>query len=591
MLIRRVMVLPAIALAVALLGAPNASAIQFGSGDFTGNVDITLSYGLTFRAADRDTAIIGRQNGGAAHSINGDNGNLNYNNGDITSNRGKASFEIDLGYGGFGFFSRFFTFYDYEIVDGDTRRTALSQEAIDRVGRDLRLLDAYASYFGSLGSGFIDVRAGNMVLNWGESAFIQGGLNSINPVDVGLLRGAGSEVKDALTAVPRIDVAVGAGSRFSAEGYYDITYEETIIDPVGTFFSVTDLAGPGGEHVFLNFGEPFPGGPTDDPPLLGANAAVVRGDDRLAKDGGQFGVALRYFEPNLGDTEFGFYYQHTHSRLPLISGMTGTLAGAAGGDYAGSARYFLEYPEDIDVLGFSLATYVPWTSTALSGEVTYKIDQPLQVDDVELLFAALSPLGQLTDSAKIFWLNQLGVFGFEEEIPGYRRKDVLQAQVTFTQLFGPGLGADQSVILLETGFNHVSDMESQDVLRYDAGGTYTSGTEAFTQVGVQPETESPDGFADDFSWGYRALARMEFNSAIASVNLIPKVAWLHDVSGNTPAPILNFREGRKTITFGLAAQYLLAWQLDLTYSNSFGGGRYNLRADRDFFSASLSYAF
>jgi hypothetical protein len=134
-------------------------------------------------------------------------------------------------------------------------------------------------------------------------------------------------------------------------------------------------------------------------------------------------------------------------------------------------------------------------------------------------------------------------------------------------------------------------MEAQDSLRYDAGGTYTSGTDTFTQLGLQPATEGEQGFATNFAWGYRLLYRIEFLNAVGVWNLIPRVGWQHDVNGTTPAPITNFKEDRKQVTLGLTADYLARWQVNVTYNNSFGAGRYNVRSDRDFVAGSVSYAF
>src|SRR5581483_6898833 len=57
-----------------------------------------------------------------------------------------------------------------------------------------------------------------------------------------------------------------------------------------------------------------------------------------------------------------------------------------------SGRYFDEYPEDIKMLGASFNANLGTTGIAWQGEVSYKHGVPLQVDDVELLFAALSAL-------------------------------------------------------------------------------------------------------------------------------------------------------------------------------------------------------
>src|SRR5690606_10829713 len=162
--------------------------------------------------------------------------------------------------------------------------------------------------------------------------------------------------------------------------------------------------------------------------------------------------------PDLNNgTEIGLYYINYHSRLPLISGRTGTVAGIgnaagtataiggaaqglaaglpyaaaiataanaavgaaanAGGnlslltatqyatlganlavagtapadisrnasniathEYAQTARYFTEFPEDIKLLGLSFNTQLQSSGIALQGEVSYRMDMPLQYD-------------------------------------------------------------------------------------------------------------------------------------------------------------------------------------------------------------------
>ncbi len=60
-------------------------------------------------------------------------------------------------------------------------------------------------------------------------------------------------------------------------------------------------------------------------------------------------------------------------------------------EYAQTAHYFTEYPDDIQLFGVSFNTQLGTTGVALQGEVSYRQDVPLQYDDVELLFAALTP--------------------------------------------------------------------------------------------------------------------------------------------------------------------------------------------------------
>ncbi|WP_282608102.1 DUF1302 domain-containing protein [Pelagibius sp. Alg239-R121] len=567
-----------------------AVAIDFdwNNGAISGSFDTTVSTGVSARTQGHDHRLIGVNNGGTANSINGDNGNLNYEKGDITSANVKATHELSLNAGDFGFFGRASYFYDTAIMDGETARTNLGDEAKGRAGQDFELLDAYVYGDFDVGDVPVTVRVGNQVLSWGESTFIQNGINTINPIDVTKFRVAGAEIREGLVPVPIIDVNVGLTDKLSIEGFLQLEWDNTEIEPEGTFFSTNDFASPGGQFVFLGFGQPPL--PTDNPPTIAANAPVgttiPRGPDRSGTDNNQWGVALRYFEPELNDTEFGLYYIQYNSRLPVLSARTGTLAGLGGGNYAGSAQFFREFPDDIKLIGASFNTEIPGTGIALQGEYSFRKDQPLQVDDVELLFAGLSPIPATPFGTQ----GQLGAFGFDEEISGFRRKDVSQAQATASKVLGPTFGADQIVLVGEVGGTYVHDMENKSELRYEGPGTFTSGNSFFTGAGLQPATQD-GGFADAFSWGYRLRARAEFNNAIGPVNLQPGIAFSHDVSGTTPSPLSNFVEDRKTVTLSLGATYLDSLRASIAYTSFFGGGAFNLLNDRDFASFVVSYSF
>lgn len=556
-------------------------------GEIAGNLDTTITLGAALRVQDRDPDLIGVANGGDANSINVDDGNLNFDKGDLTSLSAKVTHELDLSWRNLGFFGRAFYFYDAAIMNIDPERTDFTSEAEDEAGHSFELLDAFASGAFNVADFPLSIRFGKQVISWGESTFIQNGINIVNPVDVTQLRVAGAELRDALQPVMALDVGIGLTDKLSLEGFWQLQEKNVEVEPAGTFFSTNDFASPGGKRVFLGFGQPPV---TDDPPLPpGANppigTSVPRSSDNEAEDAGQFGIALRYFAEALNETEFGIYYIRHHSRLPIVSARTGTLAGLAAGDYAESARYFLEYPEDIDLVGASFNTSLGATGLALQGEVSYRFDQPLQVDDIELLFAGLSPV-----NPAVFGQNQLGVFGFSEKVEGFRRKDVVQGQLTATQVVGPRYGADQWMVVGEAGATYVRSMESKDELRYNGPGTFTSGNPFFTAAGIQPATTN-DGFADDFSWGYRLLLRGQYLGALGPVNLVPEIAFAHDVHGTTPQPLGNFVEGRKALTLSLGATYLNMLQGEISYTNFFGGGDFNLIKDRDFVSLSVSYFF
>jgi hypothetical protein len=675
-----------LAAAVISWAVPGA-AFQFSLGDVQGSLDTTLSYGLSWRMEDADKDIIGIANGGTGYSVNGDDGNLNYDKGELISNAVKITSELALDYNNFGLFLRGSAFYDFENYDGERERTQLSDEALDLVGRDADLLDAYVSWNFDLAGMPGQLRVGSQVLSWGESTFIQNSINTINPVDVSKIRVPGAELKEALVPVGMVSASVSLNDNISLEGFYQYDWEATVIDPPGSYWSTNDFAGEGGDRVLLGFGywsdqgeswntHPiFPGAvePLGYPAPVVADERfnmVPRGSDVYADNDGQYGMALRVFAPGLNDTEFGFYFMNYHSRLPVISARTGTAAGAlqavtagtaagtfnalagtivdtptlinavttaidagtatgtggglpsayaeliatgavnaalvgggtlasayATNEYAQTAEYFIEYPEDIQLFGMSFNTTLGSSGVALQGEYSYRHDMPLQVDDLELLFAALGPIsGTLATNNQLANVQDPTQFDspYEQYLQGYKRMDVSQVQVTATKLFGPTFGADQFLLLGEVGVTYVHDMPDKDKLRFEGPGTYISGNEilsgahAPTAVG---EYEDESHFADDTSWGYRLLTRLDFNNAIGAVTLSPRIAWAHDVDGVSPGPGGNFLEDRKAVTFGIGADYQNKWSADLSYTEFFGAGRYNLVNDRDFVALNIKYSF
>lgn len=580
------------------------SAVDFDFRSISGSIDTTLSWGQNYRVSDRDADLVGVANGGHAFSVNADDGNLNYDPG-LVSNALMFTTELEAAYENFSIFLRGTGFHDTINNDARQERTTLSREARELVGEDLRLLDAYLSANFEIASRPLELRVGKQVVSWGESTFIQNGINVINPFDVSKLRVPGADLREALLPVGIVWGNLGLSRNLSVEAFYQYDYERTELEPAGSYFSTNDFVADGGEFVMLGFGGvpdyvpgpdgnliPTPSNITGAPP----GVSVPRGPDQRPQDSGQYGVALRTYLPEFNYTELGFYYINYHSRTPLVNATSGSAAAALTADYAASSRYFISYPEDISLFGMSFNTELGNTGIALQGELSHKRDQPLQVDDVELLFAALGaqcPTGGCP-FAPLAAFNQIGAFGPDTDIPGFIRRNVSQFQLTATKVLGPVFKAEQGLLLAEIGVTHVHNMPDKSTLRLDGPGTFISGNQtlaAFHGPTAAGQFESSNHFADATSWGYRMVARLDYNNVIGAVNLQPRIAWLHDVGGITPSPLLNFQEGRKAITLGLKATYLGNWTADFSYTNFFGADRYNLLSDRDFASFTIQYSF
>jgi hypothetical protein len=596
--------------AVALaLAVPATQAVGISWGEWEGSFDSTLSVGASWRVENQSADLIARgqsfDNGGVGNrfSFNGDDGNLNFHKGDTFSEIVKGVHDFGLQHSsGVGFFVRGAWFYDNKYKNGDFRyygtadasdaywqqdpqrgiRTndprafGFSDEAMEIHGSDTRLLDAYVYNTWFFDEAILQVRLGEQVVNWGESTFIQHSISEANPIDVTKLRVPGSELKEAFIPVQTLWASLDLTPTITLEGYVQFEWEEIRIDEPGSYFSTQDFVGDAGEFIWLGFTL----NPMTQEPVSPLNTARRVHDPRSqARDDGQYGLRLGWFAEDLGATEFGFYYLNYHNKRPVISANKFAISN-------GGTTGFFEYVEDIELYGISFNTATDG-GLSIAGEVSYRIDEPLQVDDVELLFATLEGVSPTVPRGT----SQLnGSVAPGEYISGYRLFDTIQGQMTLTNLFGPGLGAEQWTGLLEVGFNQIESMPTPDELRFEAPGTYRSGNPNRTMANGFEGVE-PNAFADDFSWGYRVVAKADYKGFIGAWNMAPRIVYQHDVSGITPAPISNFVEGRKAISLAADFDYLKRYKIGFAYNRYFGGGNQNLIADRDFVSLTASYSF
>jgi hypothetical protein len=638
-------------LAMALIPVA-ALALTFESGPLRGSFDSTFSYGGLYRLGNQDRSLIGVANGGLANSVNSDDGNLNYDKG-LVSAILKGTHDLEVLSGDhLGMFARFSYFYDHHNANGKTDRTPLSSAAIDYTVRQLDLLDLYFVFRGEIAGLPLDLRAGRQVLSLGESTFIPNGINVVNPVEIARLRIPGAELREAFLPVNMIKAQVELTQNTSLEAFWLLEFRRTEIEPAGTYFSTNDFASRGGNQVFLGFGALSDQGalgaiPRDHDregnnfsqfgfalrtlmpqlnstelglyymryhsrlPIISARTPTGPVSTNLVVSTASNLAAAQLAPAMIG---FGFPPAAVPGALQTLIGaaLTGVPAAALPANLqpfypsavaiangarqiglltaAATGRFFIEYPEDIDMVGVSFNTDLPGTGIAWQGEVSLKNGVPLQVDDVELLFATLSSLSPVFGPPN----NQLGSYlgQYNREVSGYRRLDVWTAQTTLTKVFGPNFGADQIVLLGEVGGMWVPDLPGKTTLRFEVPGTYTSGNQAaMVGTGSALPATPLSAFADKSSWGYQIAARLDYTNVLGGINVSPSIAFSHDVSGNSPAPMTNYLAGRKSLSFGAEFIWQNQWSLDLRYVSYSGAGRLNLVGDRDFASATVKYSF
>jgi hypothetical protein len=310
----------------------NAAAVEFNFGELQGQWDNSISYGAAIRTEGQDLRQIakyGTGKNGTASSYNFDDGNLNFEKNELYTNVIKATSDLEISYKNYGGFFRGRAYYDHELVEGDRPWKDINDEGIDSAGQGYELMDAFIWADYNLGEMPASFRLGRQVLSWGESTFIQGGINSMNPVDASAFRKPGAELKEGLLPANIAYMSIGETENVSMEAFYQLTWEKTRPDPCGTLFSTADFISDGCGPVIL-------GGTLGEKQYeqdrlneiatgtaLGQRVAPIaeRLEDDEPKDSGQYGVAFRWYAESLGDTEFGFYYLYLHNRLPVINGI------------------------------------------------------------------------------------------------------------------------------------------------------------------------------------------------------------------------------------------------------------------------------
>ncbi len=651
-----------LAVVIPLLMAAQSQALQFDVGQIEIGLDSQFSLGSSWRVEGQDSALL---NYAAPSTVVGDgstsdDGNRNYKSGDAFSQIFKGSHDLQLSYKNFGGFVRGKYWYDSALAnnsvehghglttsatgsysgvayaEGGTLDDSNFNELSQASGATI--LDAFIYGSFDILDMPLDVRLGRQVVSWGESTFIGGGINAINSIDVSSFRRPGAEIKEGLLPVNMAYANLGLTDSLSLETFYQLEFQETVIDPCGTYFSTSDIAADGCAKLTIS----------------GGALSITRNEDgtRKASDDGQFGVAFRYFSDEL-DTEFGVYAMNIHSRTPIYSvtvdsnndaavmqGLTSqvttgvtsailaTVATNAAGDIINggtwaqlgvtattlldgssvggqgltdnalaaisanvqanapslisatrsmSAGYFIEYPEDIQLFGLSFSSNL--AGVAISGEVSHKMDAPLQINGPLITGVNLANGLTAGNAATVAAYDEIyGDATKGSDISGFRQFDITQAQVTLINLWNQVGGASLISLVGEVGFSYIHDFD--DVLRYGRSSTY--GGPAFDGT--------DDGFTTETSWGYRARLGAKYSNLFAGIDINPTLSFSHDVDGYAASPGGAFSEGQQTLGLSVQASYLETYRATLAYKQ-FMGGNYNVLSDRDFASISVDVQF
>lgn len=643
----------AVASSIALASLANiahAVDFQFKEGEVTGRIDTQLSVGALFRTEGQDARLAANEDP-LVMAAKGYSTQLNKNDAENNFDTGLASMvykitpEMELNFGGnWGIFTRATAFYDSVIMGGGhdggdlfpsvatpsngfNRYATYSDHANNGAGDDFtdaaesyagqraRFLDAYVWTNFDMFDRLATLRVGQQVITWGEALFIQNGINTANYVDLNALRLPGAEIKEALLPLDSIVFNYGLTDNLTTEMFYQFEWKNSEDAPAGTYYSTHDaFPGEGAENVIVdgrlvaaNAGLPgledaFAAYTLSTYGASGVNGyqyeqtqvTVDRLNDEDAEDGGQFGIGFRYFADQLNGTEFGLFYSQLHQRLPVVGARLDLIGVGSIPERIDSARYFMVYPEDIDMYGFSFNTTVGKIS--LAGEIAYRPENPIINEVGDNLIASLAGLaanaaptvGDITphcvrDQVGGACLDSSTAVVQGQEYYFYDEAETITGSLLSIMSFGPALGTDNLVAILELGVDSTHGLN--DDLRYNSTAAILDG-EALIQSPSDPNRY----YLTENAWGYRAIVQADFNDFFAGVIMKPSLRLAHDVEGNSPIGG-NFMEGRKAATLGVNFIYLNNFDLGLQATSFWGADYSNKLADRNNASVSLSYSF
>ena len=618
----------AIALLAAGLAARPAHAIDFDVDGWTGSADTTLTSSGTIRTEAPDFKLYGKPYGGTGTGTPTD-GDMNFKQGDLVSQPNRILEEIQLKKDETTIFIRGTAFYDSVLDTGsNTDFRALPRGSVNVSGQQWRLLDAFVDQKFDVLDSASSVRVGNQVINWGESTFIQGGINSAAPINVQAAHQPGTELKDIIMPVTAFDFKSSITSDINIEGYYQFLNAHDLLDGEGTFFS-GNVASAGGLYAVEGSGHRNPFQFNINSIGLGPGQApfgyiTERDPDKSAHNlSAEYGFAARVTVPELQDAEFGGYFETYASRTPFPQWRTGTKSAGIANElglinlgpaisYTASSGISLTYPENIHLLGGSFNFNGPY-GLAFQGEVSHRFNQPILLAQADtavenampLLCDPTAPLYALTkgvcQAALTDPVIQLeGTHGFDELFQTYKRYPVSQVQFGVTKLWSdiPGTDIQTVTFVAEAGLDYVHNFPSQAAI-FDAFNS-TDGASGFpgvipagagtTQNGIQST-----GLASQVSWGYVMLATFDFPHTLpAGIDMTPRISFQHDVQGTSPIGAGFFQAHNAQIGIGIDFSYLQNLTWGFTYAKNFtiGGNPFlDPTIDQDFVSAYISYSF
>ncbi len=541
----RGMPLASLTAAIALASAPAwaGDTIEFDNGA-TIDWSVTTSYGIGMRLGKPSDRLMG---------VNADDGDRNFNQGSLTTNRLGALGEMIMRMDNYGAVVRASTFYDdvYHrkndnnspaTVNKDGDNDEFTSDAKYYSGGRTRLLDAYV--FGGWrfdNDSMLDVKAGRHIESWGESLYYPGVNGVQNPSDAVKAAQPGVEVKEVLLPVGQVSASYRFNPQFTFGAYVQYEWKGTELAPVGSYLSGTDVIGPGREFLITSTGNvPYRG--TDEP-----------------RDSGQWGVQLRY-RP-VPAVELSLFHVNYHDKNPATALVGYNAVPVGGGLYAFAANgYRVKYFEDIKLTGISASTKLG--ETQIGAEWSYRDGAPVMVN------------------------TGLG--------PTATRGKGQQFQISAMQVLGDRPWASQTTLTGEIINVRVDSVEAASAASNLQGVALLPGLASMVADSSDYTYKNSSGWRSRDASAYTVGASFSYPGVFQGWDLEVPVKFSNVFSGSTPmSGSISGVQGDRRLSVGTTFKYLGNLEAALTYVGYLGSPDAIKRpyADRDYATFSLKYTF
>ena len=607
---------------IAALGLSGAA--QAGSFDIwgiNGEYRATLGYAASWRMEDPSDDLIngpviplepvilppgqiaGFNNPGLPGTINGDDGNRNFEKGEMINNRLSLYTELQLRRENLGLVVSGDIFRDEVYLNkndnnspGTINKTdgavnEFSSEAEYYSGGRARLLEAYA--FGEFSlfedKAFLNLRLGEHVVAWGESLFLSGLMLAMGHADAARAFVPGAEIKEILLPHNQISATLALSPELSLLAYKKFEFEPTEVFPAGHFFSPADVVGPGAEFAYGSINPAFADGcpglfppPLDaicsvgglGGPLLNAprNINVPRGEDINPDKDNQWGLGGTFQVTPA--TTLGFYHIRYNSPNPTVRLNPGFA-------FIGSVPpAVIGLPPGVNV---DLTTGLLNQTVPVSYNIEYFGNIKMSTISLSGVLGDFSVTGELSHRDGIDVQALAIVSGVETPIftPG----KVNQLLVSALYVANPKFILDELNIIGEVGHFRVKD---------------------FTPIQSSPGFNAVDNgeqlFTDDKASGFQVLALGKKRNAYEGWDFLTSVSYGEIVDGNPPitgAFGALFGEGESRASLSVGGQYLQNFEVGVGYNWFMGDADARMSGspvvpqnpfvDRDYVSLNLKY--